>query len=174
MTDHGAQLRWNGQLGANPSQGQIPTHPVNIPWGRKPEYPEKTLDLLYGRGLTLFQYFIQYFTQYFVMCRQQESNARSYRWTALALTILPAKLQHYLFRTCSNLLIILFFPVYQGLIRTCSHPVFLEEVCLVCLFLISHVCKIFAFDGYQLVGVIFRIGCSNPAIHVFLFPWQQP
>jgi hypothetical protein len=39
MSNHGAQLRWKGQLGAN-----TPTHPVNIPCWRKPEYPEKTHD----------------------------------------------------------------------------------------------------------------------------------
>jgi hypothetical protein len=41
MSDHGAQLRWKGELGANPNPV---THPVNISCGRKPEYPEKTHD----------------------------------------------------------------------------------------------------------------------------------
>ena len=42
MSHHGAQLRWKGQLGGG--EGLIPTHPVNIPCGRKPEHPEKTHD----------------------------------------------------------------------------------------------------------------------------------
>jgi hypothetical protein len=38
MSDHGAHLRWKGQFGANPN----PAIAVDIPYGRKPQYPEKT------------------------------------------------------------------------------------------------------------------------------------
>ena len=44
MSDHRAQLRW--KLAADPNYGVIATHPVNIACGRKPEYPERTHDLL--------------------------------------------------------------------------------------------------------------------------------
>jgi hypothetical protein len=42
MSDDGAQLHGGKNLGE-----LIPTHPVNIPCGTKPEYPEKTHDFGY-------------------------------------------------------------------------------------------------------------------------------
>jgi hypothetical protein len=45
MSDHGAQLWWKGQL-----YQLIPTHPVNISCGRKPDYPKKPTT--FGRALT--------------------------------------------------------------------------------------------------------------------------
>ena len=53
-------------------RGIIPTHPVNIPRGRKPEYPEKTHDFRQRKPTT----FVRTLTDSFHISVMRESVAR--------------------------------------------------------------------------------------------------
>jgi hypothetical protein len=65
-------------------EGLIPTHPVNIPCGRKREYPTTTHDFRDGRGLTDYIHIS-------VMSPQRENRTHALRGERRVLTIAPAK-----------------------------------------------------------------------------------
>jgi hypothetical protein len=71
-------VRWGGG-----GEGLIPTHPVNIPCWRKPEYPEKTHD---------FRQSVDRLFSHESVARIEPTISEVQLFKALALTTVPQKL----------------------------------------------------------------------------------
>jgi hypothetical protein len=68
-----------------------PTHPVNFPCGRKPEYPEETHD--FRQGVDFYSFHMRTGFESHWESSHWDLNLRPQRWKASALTTWPPKPQ---------------------------------------------------------------------------------